>query len=792
VPNRQAFKHAAQSRPRNAATIRPVTSVEGTSRVVRVIGWPLTIVSISYLVLLGGAYPGVFAPSFRMVDVAIAGSALGLWLLLNFVDPRWRPATVLWPAFGAILVAFVISSITSALPRFSFEYVAYAIVLVALYLLLVRLQAHPFIGARLGSIAAILLAIIAVFYLSDTVALWQTWWSLVGRVTVPPLRPGFESLAFGNPSALGATSALLFVASAAHFGFGSLAGRVAVLILGFVTLVVCLVTGARSVWLGLAVMTVVVTILWLGSRGRREALAAALRTGRGRSALVAIVALGAAGAVVTGPGILVRMGFGDPYRPGFWLASLRMFRAAPLLGQGPGVWAAERATYTTPSDLDLYIPHGHNVYLQTLGELGLVGFLAAIVVVVVVGGLIRRSLSGTVEQRRNAWAAIAAIAYLAGHQLVDVVTNLPVVLFALALPISRLDALALAARDGHLVSPERGTPHGTWRRALVPIAMAAAAALAIGTLGWSTRIAVQHDDAVTAANAGDWDAALGLAQGVVAADQDMPPYHVTLGLTLARAGEADAAEQEFRRAAEVDDLPQAWLDIAALDVAAGRSEAARSALERALRLGRQQAAVALPATVLYVKLGDRDHAVEALTDALRAAPSIAGDRWWDGRSDLDDVRAAAIEQLISEGGATAFRIALETGQLDAAASALDTIAGDTTTLRLARSAWGGDAGARQQLEARAALQPLDLDTLVWNVVVADHVGDVIARDRFRAWADLVNNGAGTNSVAFRIVDQLTSSQAPAATLGLAYGQYLYLRPIPRDEVLAGLPKLVYP
>jgi hypothetical protein len=132
------------------------------------------------------------------------------------------------------------------------------------------------------------------------------------------------------------------------------------------------------------------------------------------------------------------------------------------------------------------------------------------------------------------------------------------------------------------------------------------------------------------------------------------------------------------------------------------------------------------------------------------------------------------------------------GQIDAAATALASIGGDTTSLELAMTAWGGDIDARQRLEARASSQPLDLDTLAWNVIVAEHVGDMIARDRYRAWADLVNNGAGTNSVAYRIVDPLTSSQAPAATLGLAYGQYLYLRPIPRDEVLAGLPKLVYP
>ena len=776
----------------NAATIRPVTAVEGGPyRAARLIGWPLTIVGLTYLVLVGGGYVGVFAPTFRMVDVAIAGAALGLWLIANFAHPRWRPATALWPAFGAILLAFAASTIASVLPWFSLEYLAYAAVVIALYLLLVRLQAHPFIGQRLGAIAVILLGAIAIYYLYVSVTLWQSWWGIVGRVTVPPLRPGFESLAFGNPSALGATCVLLFVASAAQIGIGGWGRRAAVIGLGALTLIVCLVTGARSVWLGLVVMTAVVAIMWIGSRSRREALAATLRTGRGRIILIAILGLGAAAAVVAGPGILIRMGFGDPYRPGYWLASLRMFAARPVLGQGPGTWAAERAPFTTPGDLDFYIPHGHNVFLQTMAELGIVGVLASVVVVVVVGRLVARSLSGTAEQRAPAWAAIAAVAYLAGHQLVDVVTNLPVVLFALALPISRLDALALA-RDRRPETTGGWSPRSVGSRVPALIAMAVVIGIAIGWLGWTTRLAVRHQEAVDAANSGNWDTALALAQDVVAADQDMPAYHVTLGLALVRAGENDAAEAELRTAATIDEFPQAWLDVAAIDSAGGRTDAARAALDRALRLGRQQAAIGLAATVLYVKLGDRDRAEETLTRTLQTAPSIAGDDWWTTRPDLADVHTAVVERLISGGGGTGFEIALRTNRLDAAATVLEAMGSANKTIQpLAMSAWIGDPAARDELEALAAVNPLDLGPLGWNIVVADHLGDLAARNRYRAWADMINGGAGTEAAGYRITNELRPGQGPVGTLGLSYGQYLYLRPIPRDEIVPGLPQLVY-
>jgi O-antigen ligase len=769
-----------------------VTDVEGgRDRTVRLIGWPLTIVGFTYLVLIGGGFPGVFAPAFRMADVVIAAIALVLWLVASFYHPRWRPNTVLWPAFGTMLIAFAVTTVTSVLPRLSLEYVAYAVVLIGLYLLLVRLQAHPFIGRRIGSIAVILVVAIGVYYLYVSVTLWQAWWAIVGRLTIPPLRPGFESLAFGNPSSLGATCVLLFVAGAAHLGLVGWGRRIVVVVLGALVLVVCLVTGARSVWLGVAVTVAIVALLWFASPARRDALAASLRTGRGRAVLAAVVVIGGVGAVVAGPGILVRMGFGDPYRPGYWLASIRMFRDAPLFGQGPGTWAAERAPFTTPGDLDFYIPHGHNVYLQTIGELGLAGVIAGIVVIFVVGRLIGRSLAGTAEQRRYAWATIAAIAYLGGHQLVDVVTNLPVVLFALALPISRLDALALAARDVPEESAGRPRAPLIWLRRLAVVPLIVVAGLAVAWLAWTTRVAVKHQDAVDAANDGRWAPALSIALDVVAADPDIPAYRVTLGLARARTENLSAAVAELRTAAEIDEFPQSWLDIAALEVLAGRPDEAHDALDHALRLGFQQPSISLAATGLYARLGDIDAARESLADAFEEAPSIAGDPWWNTQPGAEDVYQPVIRQLLDAGDATAFRIALETGRLDAAQKALSSLGGDTTVPELVLAAWSGDADARRQLEERAAARPLAVEAVAWSAIVADHLGDLAARNRYVAWAETINGGAGVESIGYRIVDLLPSGRGPVGTFGQSYGQYLYLRPVPRDELVPGLPQLVY-
>ena len=52
-----------------------------------------------------------------------------------------------------------------------------------------------------------------------------------------------------------------------------------------------------------------------------------------------------------------------------------------MTGAGPGMWAASRIAYTLPSEGDEYVPLAHNLYLQTLGELGLVGLAAGVLVV---------------------------------------------------------------------------------------------------------------------------------------------------------------------------------------------------------------------------------------------------------------------------------------------------------------------------------------------------------------------------------------------------------------------------
>ena len=65
-----------------------------------------------------------------------------------------------------------IATIFSRIPRISAEYLAYAVILWALYLLLVRLLADPYFRARLMTLCALLFIAIAAVYVAVTVVRW--------------------------------------------------------------------------------------------------------------------------------------------------------------------------------------------------------------------------------------------------------------------------------------------------------------------------------------------------------------------------------------------------------------------------------------------------------------------------------------------------------------------------------------------------------------------------------------------------------------------------------------------
>lgn len=763
----------------------------------RLIAWPLVALLAAYYLFWGGTFPATYYAEFRVWALIPAFAVVAIWVVVAVRSPAWRPHTALSAAFLGAAAAFLICSATSRYPRLSVEYLALAILLAALYLILQRLMASDFFRPRMVGVAAVATLVVALAYVAVVAARWITWWGLVGRFTAPPLRPFFEGLALGNPGAVLTATVLLSAPAVAHLAGGGRAARVGAIAMAAVVAVAAILSGSRAGWLAIGVAIVGTGGLWLAAPDRRATLLALSRSRTARILAPPVLVVGLAAAILAGPGLLLRAtSGGDGARPVYYATAIRMFESSPIVGTGPGTWAPQRIAYTQPGETDYYVPHAHNIYLQTLAEFGLVGVAAGLLVAVALGRLLLGAVRDpNVARRRMGWAALFATVFFGAIQLLDSYANSPAILFAFAIPIAWLDATAppravAALHRLRLPSPGLGRRAAAGRIAgLAGIAVILASAT---YLAWSERGAVLMSEGTDLANDSRDSEALGPLTEAVRLDNAMPPYHFALGLVLANTGDLGAAERELATSAAADGLPEAWLDLAAVRVRLGQVGPANEALAQALRLGVQQAGVVMGAGAVNLELGQVDGAVSTFAQALLLSPTLAGDPWWTA----DPARAAIwpriYELAFSEAPAgTRFVMALETGDLTGAATAITAMddAELQTTSTLVMRAWTGDADALAQLQTRARQRPLDQTVVNWCALLLRRSGADDAAASYSVWAATVNALSTSDGYEVRVTSD--PNAAPAGISTLFYGQYTYRRPVPGHQLVNWLPALGY-
>ena len=746
--------------------------------------WVAMALLATYLIFAGGNWWGIYTPPLRIVTMACAAGLLGAWAVIAWRRPAWRPRSVMFPAVAACLASLAISTAFSRSPRISLEYLGYAIVLAALYLLLVRLFADPFFRQRLPVLALMLLAVIVGAFLVRVALTWVEWWSLLGHISMPPLRPNFEGLTFGNPSAVLTMVVLLAVPAAATFGSGS---RTGIAVLGAILLalaVVALISGSRAGWIALAITGGALGPVWLAFKVNRDSLRAVLvniwRRRVGRVGLTALIIGGLIVAALVAPTVISRAtAGGEDIRLTFSKTAFRMFAASPIVGTGPGMWVVERMAFANGAEVDGFVPHAHNLESQSLAELGLVGAAAALVLVANVIWLLRDALrSDDALRRRWSWTAVAGLSYFVLHQLFDLYVNMPAFLFAAAIPIAYLDATKLAApkRIRYSQAP-------AWASALGGVAVV----LAILGLMAQEGPAMNLARAVDAANRGDWAAADGPARAAAAADPDVGSYQFTAGLTAARAGDHAYALLAFKHVAENDDLSEGWLNLAAEQAELGQVADAADSIRRALRLGLRRPAVAVPAGDLALRLGDLPLATEAFAGALVRIPSFAADPWWQEEPTRAGVlRVAAAAAAADPIAVTGIRweLALMSGNERLALSLTADPGGIGFAPDLIR-AWGGEEAAIERVFASCRAQPLlDASRLIWCARLANRAGDTQGAAAFRRLADILQESSGVNGGESRVArveyNKITGSAADL------WGLFTYRRATPWDILVPSL------
>jgi O-antigen ligase/tetratricopeptide (TPR) repeat protein len=752
----------------------------------RRLAWAGLAILATFVLFFGGAWLGLYLTDLRIVTITAAGALLAAWGIAAWRNPAWRAGSVLLPAMLACLASLAVSTIFSRYPRISLEYLGYAVVLAGLYLLLVRLLADSFYRARIVSLAAALFAVVVVGYVFFVVRDWVDWWSATRVLAVPPLRPNYESLTYGTPSTVLTVAAMLAVPTIATVlrapRLGVAAAFAVVLLVG----VISVLTGSRAGWVALGIAGVVTIVVAIADRATRATLLA-LATPRVRKLVGVVAVLGLLLAVVLGPAILRRVaGGGEENRLVFTRIALELFTESPVVGTGPGSWVIERLPHTQPDDPDEYIPHAHDVYAQTLGELGLVGGAAGLFLAGSLALLCWRAMRSRDSTRRVwGWLTFTALVYFAAHQIFDFYPNMPAVLFTAAIPVAYLDALTVGD------SPGRTGPLWFWTLPR-PLELVAAALAAVSVTGLLLQEMPSraHDEAVDLANNGNWAAALAPALMAAREDPAVSPYRFTAGLAEAWSGDAAAAAAEFEVVAERDDFPEAWLNLAAEQGKLGETDEALASLRSALRLGRQRSVISMPAGDLALRVGDADLAIEAFSDALSVSPSLAGDPWWTS----DPARAAAWPAILQRADTAIapmarWELALMHGDRDSARVLASTTADPQYTLEVI-DAWSGVTAALDALLAGCDANPTALDPLLWCSRLADHAGNADAASRYRYLANVQAPGIYRAAHELRVeLNPPTVYPILEGGASIAWGTYTYRRVTAWDVLAPGLIRL---
>jgi O-antigen ligase len=268
----------------------------------------------------------------------------------------------------------------------------------------------------------------------------------------------------------------------------------------------------------------------------------------------------------------------------FWAAAVEQWESAPLIGRGAGsyqAWWAEHASFS------YFVRNAHSLYLEVLGELGLVGLLLLLGVFLFGGGLAARNTLRLKGEERVTSASLFGVLvafYLAAG--VEWVWQLTVVSAVGLVCLGLLSSSASAAPRPRVVAG--GAPHvrirGASRFALGVLALGLGwAVLCAQALPWLTDLELKASEADAAH--GDGDAALRHAMNAKKLEPWAASPYLQLALVQEQRSELRAAEKSIRAAIDRTARDwRLWLVAARIQTKAGEVHFARQSLARAKAL----------------------------------------------------------------------------------------------------------------------------------------------------------------------------------------------------------------
>jgi O-antigen ligase len=259
----------------------------------------------------------------------------------------------------------------------------------------------------------------------------------------------------------------------------------------------------------------------------------------------------------------------------FWQAAVRADATDPWKGIGPGTFEFWWARHSTT---DGFVRDAHNLYLETLGETGIVGLalLGGLLLWLLATGLLR-SLRASADLRVCLAAATAGLAAFMTSAALEWVWEMA----AIAAAALALGAVIVAGREDPQPEPAVAEPPGRIPRVVLAVLAVVALTAVLVPLAGSMAI----DASRAAAASGDVPTALRDAQTA----ERLQPYAATprlqRALVLEASGALDPAAAAARTAtADEPTNWRTWLVLARIDARRGATGAAVAELRRARSL----------------------------------------------------------------------------------------------------------------------------------------------------------------------------------------------------------------
>jgi O-antigen ligase len=395
-------------------------------------------VLIGYAVIFGEVYNYINFTMWVILHVMIV-VVIGGGLLWPALRQKQWPTTPLNGPLFALAIAMTISASTSAWPRLALDGLAPWLNHTLVFFLVIGLMRAGWADDLLRALMLVtgIIVLISFFELSA----WyfgipfvprfsQGWWTIGGLSN--PLPPTWHRLSFmlNNPVVLSAYLVLTIPVIATFLlSTKQPTDRILIGVFGAAALFILGATVSRGGWLGIITGLAVLTALWLWRNFKkmpaRRKMKSLIQLG-----LVNFLAMAAVASF-----IWIKSGVrlaSNTERLAYWQAAGQLFTENPVWGIGPGLfrWGWRQTPFA--QQIPDKITTVHNLYLNHLAELGLVGGIIGTWLLVMTAITAARVLHHPRPSTRWWWRRAGCAAGLAGFLTQGFFETLPI--WPIALP----------------------------------------------------------------------------------------------------------------------------------------------------------------------------------------------------------------------------------------------------------------------------------------------------------------------------------------------------------------------